>query len=431
MKNTLDEQYTNLLKLIIEKGVVKEDRTGVGTKSVFGIGIRHNMKQGFPLLTTKKVAFSTMVVELLWFLRGDTNIQWLVKNGCNIWNGDAYKNFEKQCIPGTGKKMTKEEFVYFIKNDYEFAKKWGDLGPIYGAQWRNWFNPECCVENVNPDGTTCGEFSSTHIDQIKNLINDLKNNPDSRRLMVSAWNVGEIDQMTLPPCHYGFQCYTRELTDNEILDNLVKSDPKLTDEISQILYDNMTLKAIDVIKDKKLKVPTLGLSLMWNQRSVDTFLGLPFNLASYGLLLEILAKEVNMVPDELIACLGDTHLYLNHMEQAVEQIGRDLDKDDIFEILKDDNELLYWEYVAINKLKLEAIGNVDYEQAARYRNAERQILKGFPRFPLRTREPYPLPTLKFKSHLDDFDSIIDILRVKDFVLLDYQCHSTIKAPLNN
>ena len=267
--NKLDKQYQDLLQTILDYGVEKSDRTGTGTKSIFGYTIRHKMSDGFPILTTKKVAFQTMVTELIWFLRGDTNIKYLVDNNCNIWNGDAYKRYEQW--DGSGclypEDLTKEEFINKIKTDDEFANKWGELGPIYGAQWRDW----AYIDSYSYHRT---------FDQIKNLINELKTNPDSRRLMVNSWNVGELDQMVLPPCHYGFQVYTREENGQRYI------------------------------------------SLMWNQRSVDTFLGLPFNIASYGLLLEIIAKEVGMVPDELIGNLGDTHLYLNHIEQAKEQITR-------------------------------------------------------------------------------------------------------------
>jgi thymidylate synthase len=193
------------------------------------------MKQGFPALTTKKLAWKQVVSELLWFLTGQTNIAFLHKHNNHIWDGDYEKS----------------------------GRTDGDLGPIYGKQWRKW------------DG------KNGRIDQIDNLINELKTNPDSRRLMVSAWNVDELNQMVLPPCHYGFQIYTREENEKRYI------------------------------------------SLMWNQRSVDTFLGLPFNIASYGLLLHIIANEVNMIPDELIGNLGDVHLYSNHIEQAIEQISRE------------------------------------------------------------------------------------------------------------
>jgi len=222
-----------------------------------------------------------------------------------------------------------EEFINKIKTDDEFAKKWGELGPIYGAQWREWtYLTRENKEDVDGiDEIICGadmEESYRYyrtFDQITNLISELKTNPDSRRLMVNAWNVGEIDQMVLPPCHYGFQVYTRELSENErrILCR-TKGYPKYQFEIEN--GKPVPNKLSETEWYDKYNVPKRAISLMWNQRSVDTFLGLPFNIASYGLLLEIIAKEVNMVPDELIGNLGDVHLYSNHIEQAKEQISR-------------------------------------------------------------------------------------------------------------
>ena len=319
--NKLDKQYQDLLQTILDYGVEKKDRTGTGTKSIFGYTIRHNMKDGFPVLTTKKMAWKTMVTELLWFLRGDTNIKFLVDNGCHIWDGDAYKNYTKLFTKDFhGPRYKQEKFIDLIKTNDAFARDFGDLGPIYGKQWRKWK-----TENYSTFFNKWGyeDEKRIYIDQIANLINDLKTNPDSRRLMVNAWNVGELDQMVLPPCHYGFQCYVRE---------------------------------------------GKYLSLMWNQRSVDTFLGLPFNIASYGLLLTILAKEVNMIPDQLIGNLGDTHLYLNHIEQAKEQIGR---------------------------------------------------------------EPFELPTLNQFPTYEGSRPSIESYVVGDFTLKDYQSHPSIKAPLSN
>jgi thymidylate synthase len=297
MSNWIETQYLHLLEDILEQGVKKTDRTGTGTISLFGRQIRHNMKDGFPLLTTKKMAFKTMVTELLWFLRGDTNIKYLVDNNCHIWDGDAYKNYLK--LTTDTEPLSQEEFINKIKqNEWGFAKTWGELGPIYGAQWRNWGSEVPFGEAVSS--------LDVGIDQIQNSINLLKTDPDSRRNRVSAWNVGELDQMVLPPCHTDFQFFTRELS--------------WAERVNLVGY----VKAEDIHEDwlEKNNVPTRAISLMWNQRSVDTFLGLPFNIASYGLLLEMIAKEVNMVPDELIGNLGDTHLYLNHIEQAKEQIGR-------------------------------------------------------------------------------------------------------------
>jgi thymidylate synthase len=357
--NTLDKQYQDLLQDILDNGVAKQDRTGTGTISVFGRQIRHDMSEGFPLLTGKKMFFKGIVTELLWFLRGDTNIKYLVDNDCHIWVGDAYKRYEQW--DGSGclypEELTQEEFINQIKTDDEFAKKWGELGPIYGKQWRNWNTKQ--FESLN-DGNFGYKYNDVPIDQIQNLINDLKENPDSRRLMVNAWNVGELDQMVLPPCHYGFQVYTRELSDEERMKLAGYED---VGGIGQ----NIIRETVDMDNT----IPRRAISLMWNQRSVDTFLGLPFNIASYGLLLEIIAKEVNMVPDELIGNLGDVHLYSNHIEQAKEQISR---------------------------------------------------------------EPFELPKLVIKQHSIDEPIPLtkpQYWHPDDFYLINYQSHPTIKAPLSN
>ena len=306
--NNLDTQYQSLLKGILENGVTKEDRTGTGTTSTFGYQFRHKMSDGFPLLTTKKMAIKTMVTELKWFLKGDTNIKYLVDNGCNIWNGDAYKRYFTYFDGlGEGIPLTQPEFIEQIKTDDEFAEEWGELGPIYGKQWRKWTKKKMYLSTDGSYENIYDEMDQTVINQISCLINELKTNPDSRRLMVSAWNVGELDQMVLLPCHYGFQVYTRELSYEERRKRCKVSD--------RVYPDNEWMD--------ENNIPTRAISLMWNQRSVDTFLGLPFNIASYGLLLEIIAKEVNMIPDELIGNLGDVHLYKNHIEQAKEQISRD------------------------------------------------------------------------------------------------------------
>ncbi len=429
--NNLDKQYQNLLCDILENGIEKTDRTGTGTLSVFGRQIRHRMSEGFPLLTTKKMAWKSIVTELLWFLRGDTNIKYLVDNNCHIWDGDVWKNYERRW-ENEGKflsppvnKFTKEELINEIKTNSMVAKEFGELGPVYGAQWRRWGRKN--VTNYDLKDVKCSdqpkvveaikngedvsrygvkiEYQNNSIDQIQNLIDELKTNPDSRRLMVSAWNVGELDKMVLPPCHYGFQIYTRELSQSERFNwygNKIGSYMH-HDRIEHEMNEN--------------NVPTRAISLMWNQRSVDTFLGLPFNIASYGLLLELIANEVNMIPDELIGNLGDTHLYLNHVNQAKEQIGRDLTDEERYHIWFNNNyETGMERWFDPNNLP-------DFED------------KYYIPTPKKTREPYKLPKLKF--HLtDDFwntfnVSLINRLESDRFVLEDYVSHSGIKAPLSN
>jgi len=308
--NNIDIQYQDLLKDILTNGTEKSDRTGTGTISIFGRQIRHKMSEGFPLLTTKKMAVKSMMTELKWFLKGGTNIKYLVENGCNIWNGDAYKNYlNKVDVDALSKEFgipavhhTIGEFIERIKMSEDFAKDWGELGPIYGLQWRDWYAGG--HQEFIADTLVNMEYSS--VDQISELIKTLKNNPDSRRMMVNAWNVGELDQMVLPPCHYGFQVYTRELSWAERVNILGH------------------VKTEDIHEDwlEKNNVPKRAISLMWNQRSVDTPLGLPFNIASYATLLLLLAEEVNMVPDELVGNLGDVHIYKNQVDGVNEQLGR-------------------------------------------------------------------------------------------------------------
>jgi len=221
------KQYLDLLQRIVNEGTRKEDRTGTGTLSVFGHQMRFNLEEGFPLLTTKKLHLKSIIHELLWFLKGDTNVKYLQENGVRIWN--------------------------------EWADENGELGPVYGHQWRSWPN-----------------YNGGHVDQIQDIVNDLKNNPDSRRMIVSAWNVAEVDQMALPPCHCLFQFY----------------------------------------------VANGKLSLQLYQRSADTFLGVPFNIASYALLTMMMAQVSGLKPGDFIHTTGDTHLYLNHLEQAKEQLKR-------------------------------------------------------------------------------------------------------------
>ena len=375
--NRLDKRYQDLLEDILDNGVVKTDRTGTGTISVFGRQIKHKMSQGFPLLTTKKVPFKTMVVELLWFLKGNTNIKYLLENDCHIWTGDAYKNYRetkeiKRQYNNCGDVADVKEFEEMILQDDEFADQFGDLGPIYGKQWRKWGRKGKYMVNEDLNFSN-GTF--TEIDQIQNLINELKTNPDSRRLMVSAWNVGELDQMTLPPCHYGFQVYTRKLTGEERWDLLKK---RVGDEkFKSMVYDIAPFGGGLSEELQSCRIPERAISLMWNQRSVDTFLGLPFNIASYGLLLEILGREVNMLPEDLIGNLGDVHLYSNHIEQAKEQLDREP-----------------------------------------YKN-------------LPTLNFSPLVLAHFEHHKDTFDGFINNLQPHQVLLEGYESHPPIKAPLSN
>lgn len=269
-----DESYLELLEHIMENGVEKSDRTGTGTKSVFGYQMRFNLEDGFPLLTTKRVPLKSIIHELLWFMRGDTNLKYLVENDVPIWNEWPYKSYllkNKIAVPSTNSEEWKtgmKEFVEKIKSDKDFAKEYGDLGPVYGYQWRNW---------RTHDGKK--------IDQIANLIENIKgvkadpNHRDGRRLIVSAWNVSDIEEMNragLPPCHLLFQFYV--------------SNGKLSCQ----LY----------------------------QRSCDTFLGVPFNIASYSLFTMILAQITGLEPGEFVWTGGDVHLYSNHMDQVKIQLAR-------------------------------------------------------------------------------------------------------------
>lgn len=286
--NEADETYLNLMQKILDKGVVKEDRTGVGTKSIFGEQIAFDMRFDFPILTTKKVYFKGVVHELLWFLKGDTNIKYLVDNGINIWNGNAYDYY---CYKVTQSKdvtiMTEKQFIEKIKagqiktaidnGDY----KLGDLGNVYGKQWRDWdtgqMQPYYRANNINAFDLKKGDgrLVKKTIDQIAKAIDTLKNNPDSRRILVNAWNVAEVEEMSLPPCHFGFQLYSHEMTIEErwlhwdnanwpFNPNFEHNDDYQTEE----QYHEYYMDKMD-----KDGVPSRYLSLMWNQRSVDTFLG--------------------------------------------------------------------------------------------------------------------------------------------------------------
>ena len=257
------KQYLDLLKKIKTEGVVKSDRTGTGTRSIFGYQMRFDLSKGFPLLTTKRVFLKGVIHELLWFLAGDTNIKYLVDNGVHIWDNDAYRFYKELCAKGGVESVTMEEFLAAAQQQTPSPLEgyaYGDLKNVYGYQWRSW---------GKPDGGK--------IDQIKEVINTIKNNPDSRRMIVSAWNVADVEDMALPPCHTMFQFYVAE------------------GKLSCQLY----------------------------QRSADTFLGVPFNIASYALMTMMIARECGLEAGEFVHTLGDTHLYLNHMEQVDEQLSRE------------------------------------------------------------------------------------------------------------
>lgn len=245
------KQYLDLCRHVMTHGTDKADRTNTGTKSVFGYQMRFDLSEGFPLLTTKKVYLRAIIHELLWFIAGDTNIEYLVDNDVRIWNEWPYESFKKS---SDYQQETMDEFVQKIKNDPEFAKKHGNLGPVYGAQWRN-FNG---------------------VDQLMEVIRQIKHNPDSRRIILSAWNPAELSQMALPPCHTFMQFY----------------------------------------------VANGELSLQLYQRSGDIFLGIPFNIASYSLFLMMVAQVTNLKPKTFVHTIGDAHIYANHFEQIELQLTR-------------------------------------------------------------------------------------------------------------
>lgn len=305
--NRADKQYQALLSNIIENGRQKGDRTGTGTISIpFGV-LDFNMSEGFPLLTTKKVFTKAIVHELLWFLKGDTNVKTLEQDKVSIWTSDAYREYCKHCGVINIPAISKEDFTLGLRSPSSMG--W-DLGPVYGAQWRRW-------KSYNMHKESPAEFDDyIEIDQIQQVMDKLINNPDDRRIMVSAWNVAEIDKMALPPCHYGFQLYSEELTTQERFNYGL--DVLGYNGLLDAQTDEDTISLLD-----GFNVPKRRLSLIWDQRSCDTFLGIPFNIASYGILLHMFAQQANMVPDRLIGSLKNVHIYNNHKDQCIEQIARE------------------------------------------------------------------------------------------------------------
>jgi len=270
-------QYLDYLQDILDNGTRHEDRTGTGTIRVFGRQLRFDLSEGFPLLTTKRVWMRGVTEELLWFLRGETNIQSLVQAGVSIWTDWPLQRYRDE----TGEDISREAFENRIAADDDFADEWGDLGPVYGKQWRDFEGP------------------GRRVDQISRLVDNLRERPHSRRHVVSAWHPAQTEDMALPPCHYAFQCF---------------------------------------VDDGRL-------SLMWQQRSVDSFLGLPFNIASYALLTHMLAQQADLTPHELIFHGGDCHIYQNHVDQVNEQLTRTphdrptlrlRERDSIFDYTADD-----------------------------------------------------------------------------------------------
>lgn len=341
------KQYLALMQDILDNGVVKKDRTGVGTLSVFGRQLRFDLKEGFPLVTTKKVHLKSIIHELLWFLNGNTNVKYLQENGVRIWN--------------------------------EWANAEGELGPVYGKQWREWRDckvVEChdvgrtqqliqrgykYIGNMKEDGTTYLVYEKAH-DQISKVIQQLREDPDSRRIIVSAWNVADLDDMALNPCHNYFQFYTTEMSLLERLDWYEVNEPEKFANAPLINHEDIdSEERLHETLDRE-GIPRRKLSCFFLMRSNDVFLGLPFNIASYALLTHIVAQQLNMVPDELVYSGVDVHLYSNHLEQA--------------------------------KLQL-------------------------------TREPYPLPKLVIKRKPV---SIFDY-KYEDFELVGYQAHPHIAAPV--
>lgn len=360
--NSYDKKYLDLLQDVLENGSKKNDRTGVGTYSVFGRMMRFDMSEGFPLLTTKKIFTKAMFHELLWFLQGGDNIKYLVDNGVRIWNEWPYERYikyeraEVEKLRATGtlvdyQQTTMDEFVEKIKTDEEFAAEWGKLGPVYGYQWRKWE-----VRDENGD--------LYHTDQIQNVIDDLRNNPDSRRIMVSAWNPGQLKDMLLPPCHYSFQLWTKELTADERekiyhdSGKPIKLVAHIKNESADVQEDKIANQHIHEFLDKE-GVPRRSLSLMFHMRSVDLGLGFCFDVGLYATLLKVIAQCVKMNPHELLITMGDAHIYLNHVEQ----------------------------------LKMQML-----------------------------RSPYKLPKLWINPSINDISNF----KFEDFKIIDYKCHDSIK-----
>jgi len=374
--NSLDKQFSDLIKLILDKGDYRNDRTGVGTTCIFGAQLRFKMEEGFPLLTNRRIHTRTLIHELLWFLSsydkkydkfGNTNIKYLIDNDVFIWTEWVYEEYKKKMIEKWSKNDLKDEktlkpikmlsikdFEKKIKKDDEFALKYGDLGPVYGKQWVDWGGHYEDVEKTKTYNKTNAETSIVDhlgwekiyfkgIDQINNVIKSLKENPDSRRHIVSAWNVEEIENALLPPCHVLFQFYTIEMTNEERIKKFYKWNKKNNVDITGMsTTDAMT----------HYNFPTRKISLQMYMRSVDVGLGLPFNIASYSLLLHMIAQQVNMIPFDFVWTGGDIHIYSNHIKALKELIKREPFKLSQLKLNKKDN---------ISDYRFEDFEIVDYQ----------------------------------------------------------------------
>lgn len=358
IKNDYEEQYLSLIGDIIENGNRSDDRTGTGTMKVFARTIRHDMSQGLPLITTRQMFYKNGIVELLWMLKGDTNIRYLVQNGVNIWVGDCYKKYTTCCSAnsaewnewmrdngdGTLSMYTQKEFIEKVKTDNKFAEKWGELNKVYGSEWTDWYG----------------------INQLQECIDTLKTNPDSRRILVTAWNPVNVKKATLPPCHVMYQFYTEKIS--------IKERIKLAlIEFKKEHKDNNTVADGNDVADLLIgagvnveriinhyNIPSRKISLCYTMRSVDCGLGLPTDQLLYGLLLEMVAQCVDMVPGELVCNLVDTHVYVNQIDGLKELISRTpgnlpklvLNKDvkDIFQFKYEDIQVV--DYVHQDKIFL-------------------------------------------------------------------------------
>lgn len=387
--NNTDKQLKELYQKILDKKRMKTDRTGVGTKSIFGHQMRFNMEEGFPLTTLRKIHIKSLVHELLWFLEsyddkykkfGNTNIRYLLENGVTFWTDWCYEYYKEEKFkkyqnndlkdPSTIKKfryLSMKDFEKKIVEDDDFALEWGDLGPVYGKQWKNWGGYEELVEKKNEYKETKGETILTDklgwqkvkikgINQIDKVIEQLRETPDSRRIIVNAWNVSDLDDMMLPPCHAFFQFYTEVLEMDERIDYCEKNYN--IDDIKEYMLKNDVEDWEDIrrnpIKQVKIldhfNVPERKLSLQLYQRSQDVYLGNPFNIASYSLLLHMIAQVVDMVPCDFVMTTGDTHLYSNSFDATEELLKREIrtlpklkmnkDIEDIYDFRFEDFEIL-------------------------------------------------------------------------------------------